>query len=96
MARLKLPENKLMRGRIEKALHKLYRFSDGRVMTLLAYIENTDGHKEKADGTIDYNRRHFNSLDDKQQKEYMATLEGRTYYYFNNIKIPKMVWDCIL
>jgi len=94
----------MARGRVEKALDKQYRFSDG-VMTLRQKLEKENAAHgltfDETDGMIDYNRRKFNGMDSRQQAEYMAKLKAKRYYWANlpddsGLQIPKIVFDAAM
>jgi hypothetical protein len=88
----------MQKGRLEKALDKQYRFSDG-IRTLRAEIErrakNEGLEKDTCDGMLDYNRTRFNRMNGAEQREYMARLKAKRYYFVNNLKVPKIVFDAI-
>jgi hypothetical protein len=93
----------MARGRVEKALDKQFRFSDG-VATLRAKLEKEHAARgltfEESDGMIDYNRVKFNRMDQRQQSEYMAKLKAKRYYWAydpdgNGYQIPKIVFDVV-
>ena len=93
---------KMMKGRQDKALDKLYRFSDGistfrkRIDSgVYASAECVEVHK------IQYNRRKFNNMDYKEQAEYEKKLketkkEYRLYFASNPDMMScasKLVYD---
>ena len=83
-------------GRLTAQLEKQYRFSDGSVQSLRAYLEsNAPLVKETGDGMIDWNRRRFNRMDGRQQAEYEARLKAKRYYYLNGLQVPKIVYDAV-
>lgn len=85
-------------GRLNAALDKLYRYSDG-VRTLRANIERLAaiGKLEKAeyDGTVDWNRRRFNRMNAAEQRAYEARLKAKRYYTINGHHVPKIVYDAL-
>ncbi len=88
----------LQAGRLNAALDRQYRFSDG-VRTLRAHIERMAAvgplERSESDGSIDFNRHKFNRMDYRQQAAYEATLKARRYYFVNDLKVPKIVFDAI-
>lgn len=91
----------MARGRVETALDKEFRFSDG-IMTLRQKLEKEHSahglSRSESDGMINYNRRKFNGMDNRQQAAYMARLEAKREYWASRPdgtgwKIPKIIFD---
>ena len=89
-------------ARLEKSLSKQFR-TDRGIQTLEAIILTevpADPAKEITDGMIDWNRRHFNRLDGRQQAEYEARLKAKRYYVLKyddmmGLHVPKIVFDAV-
>ena len=89
-------------GRLETALAKQFR-TDRGIQTLEAIILTelpANPAKEITDGMIDWNRRHSNRLDGRQQAAYMARLEAKRYYVLKyddmmGLHVPKIVFDAV-
>ena len=83
-------------GRVNKALDTEYRFTDG-TRKLRAHIENLSSiEKKESDGMIDYSRSRYNKLDGAEQDKYIAGLKAKRYYWINNTKVPKIVYDVVM
>lgn len=86
----------MQNGRLQAALDRLYRESDGTVRALRDWIKaQPECVLSTSDGMIDYNRRTFNRMDQRQQDAYMAKLRARRYFYINDRQVPKMVYDFV-
>lgn len=84
-------------GRLDKELDEKRRFEDGSIQTLRAWLSTQERViKSEDDGMIDYNRRHFNRLDYREQKEYMDRLKAKRHYWINGIKVSKTVYSAIV
>lgn len=91
-------------GRLEKALDKPYRI-DGEIETLRQLVEELPAYPVKRifSGMIDWNRRHFNSLDAAGQRAYEERLRKKRYYALDStmdpldgsLIVPKIVWDAV-
>lgn len=81
-------------ARLQNALEKKYLYNN-KEMTLQEVIESKGlpVTLSSCNGMIDYNRRTFNRMTDREQREYMKRLEAKTYYFVNDIRVPKMVFD---
>lgn len=83
-------------GRLNAALDKRYRWSDGAIKTLREFIEGEASiAKQTGDGMIDFNRRRFNNMDGREQRAYEARLKAKRYFYLNNQQVPKIVFDAV-
>jgi hypothetical protein len=81
-------------GRLNKALDRLYRFSDGTVATLRAKIESfPEIEKTESDGMIKWSRSKFNSLDGRGQDAYEARLKAERLCWINDMQVPVIVYD---
>jgi hypothetical protein len=86
-------------ARLLKALNKKYRDNEGVIYTLQERIENDYySHGEKAAvPSIEWNRRKFNTMNEKEQKEYeQKRAEYRLWLKKDNrcfVIVPKMVYD---
>ena len=89
--------NAAREARVNNALDKQYRFSDGKVRSLRDHFAAQRSiKKDETDGMIEYNRRKFNQMGShKEQDEYMARLKAKRLYFINDIKVPKIVFDAI-
>lgn len=82
-------------GRLNAALDKLYRFSDG-VRSLRAEFDRAPAiEKSEGDGMIDWSRTKFNRMDYREQAAYEARLKAKRYYYVNSLQVPKIVFDAL-
>jgi len=81
-------------GRINAQLDKLWNIR-GKAMSMRQFIEENknDLQLTETDGMIDYSRTKFNRMDYKEQEKYMSMLKGRKYYFINDIKVAKLVYD---
>lgn len=89
----------MQRGRLNAALDKQYSYN-GAIKTLRRHIESLAAagplELSDGDGMIDYSRRHFNRLSSlKEQDAYIAGLKAKRYYWVNDRKIPKLVYDAL-
>lgn len=83
-------------ARVNAALDKVYRFADGHVCSLRQWLEaQTSIEKSESDGMIDFNRRHFNRLENGEQDAYMARLRNKRHYWINHTDVPKIVYDVV-
>ena len=81
-------------GRLNKALDKAYRFSDGSIKTLRQYIESAPSIElDESDGMINWNRIAFNRMGYKEQAQYEAKLKAQRLYWINGIKVPAMIYQ---
>lgn len=81
-------------GRLNKALDKAYRFSDGSIKTMRQYIEHAASLElEESDGMINWNRITFNRMGHKDQAQYEAKLKAQRLYWINGIKVPAMIYQ---
>lgn len=82
-------------GRVNKCLDTTYRFDDG-TRTLRQQIERAGVvEKRETDGMIDFNRRAWNRMDGDDQRQYEARLRDKRYYWVNNVKVQKVVYDAL-
>ena len=85
--------NPMNLARLNAALDKLYRWSDG-VRSLRDQLNASDAiEKVVFDGACDWNRIKFNRMDAKQQRAYEAKLAARRYYTIGGVTVPKLVFD---
>ena len=70
-------------ARLQKALSKQYRFSDGSIKPLGQYLEE---HKyklvESIESKIEYNRRKYNNMNITEQDEYEKKLAVKVTRYY--------------
>ena len=84
------------KARLQNELNKQYRFSDGSVLTMGQWIKkNSSLVTEESDGMIDYSRTKFNRMNYHEQAKYINNLKNKRYYWVNNIKISKLIYDYI-
>lgn len=89
-------------GRLEQALEKQYN-NGGQIQTMREMLAELPDHpdKEITDGMIDWNRRHFNRLDGRQQDDYMDRLKKKRKYCLRYadplmaLMVPKIVFDAV-
>lgn len=80
-------------ARLLAALNKLYNHQ-GQTMTMRQIIEKTAPMVTSiSDGMIDYSRRKFNNMYQREQDAYIAGLKARRHYWVNDVKVPKLVHD---
>ena len=86
----------MQRGRVEKALDKVYRWDDGDY-SLRQLIERFPRiEKTESDGMGDFNRVRFNRMRSREeQAAYDERLKARRHYYINGYKVPKIVYDAV-
>lgn len=83
-------------ARLLAALNKLYNYR-GATMTMRQIIEQTIPMvASMSDGMIDYSRRKFNNMYQREQDAYIASLKARRHYWVNDVKVPKLVYDWAL
>ena len=81
------------KARAEKVLSSLVRTPNG-VMTWREFIDTaTSLDLQVSDAMIDWNRLTFNRMTHREQADYEARLRAKTYYWVNNVKVPKIVFD---
>jgi len=84
------------RGRVEKALDKVYRWDDGDY-SLRQLIERfPQVSKAESDGMRNFNRARYNRMRSRDEQDaYEARLKARRYYYINGYEVPKIVYDAV-
>lgn len=91
------------RGKLNSALDKKYRFSDGDVMSMREYInsDNVYGVESKEVPSVTMNRSRYNRMSHSQQEEFDKKYSQKKidYRLLNKngsfITIPKMIYDAI-
>lgn len=85
-----------MQGRLKAQLHKFYRFEDG-IMTLGEKLaqEDLEGY-EVTDAMMDWSRTKFNRMNGDEQKAYEQRLKSKQYYWINERRVPKIVFDAVV
>lgn len=83
-------------ARLLAALNKPYNYK-GQTMTMRQIIEKTVPMvTSMSDGMIDYSRRRFNNMYEREQNAYIARLKAKRYYWVNDVQVPKLVYDWAL
>lgn len=91
-------------ARVETALSKQFRYSDGiRSLGDNIRAQVASGQavaKSATDGMIDYKRSTFNRMNQKEQAAYIARLESKRLYWIDfadgtSSAIPKLVFDVL-
>ena len=81
-------------ARVEKELNKLYNFSSCGIVTLREWIDKQETLElVESDRMIDYSRSKFNRMNYAEQKIYMNNLLSKKYYWINDVKVSKLIFD---
>jgi len=90
-------------GRIKKSLDKQYRY-DGIIMTVKEKIESLQlVEKYITNKMCNFNRKHYNNLNMREQNKYEAKLKASKLYHYSFLKndskssyeIPKIIYDIL-
>jgi hypothetical protein len=66
----------------------------GQVTTWRKWVQGLDDiNFQTSDAMIDYSRIKFNRMNLIQQKEYMNSLKSKVYYWVDDIKVSKTVYN---
>lgn len=87
--------NKLQEGRLDRELDKSIRIND-IVTTWRKWIEDqAEFSCKESDGMWKWSRTRFNRLEGDEQEAYEKSLKSKTYYWINNVNVPKMIYDFV-